>query len=284
MKNYKVLKTSSAGEFVARFFLYIFLILVAIICIAPFYIMIINATRSNQEINMGISLIPGKAIVENYKTMINGFNIWRGFLNSLIVAVPSTILSAYIGALTAYAFSKFRFIGNRLLFWIVLGTIMIPNQLGIVGYFQLSVKLHLVDSLLVLILPALANAYSVFFIRMYIDANVDSAFIEAARIDGCNEFYIFNKIIIPIIMPAIATVSILTFISTWNNYLTPLVLLFDKNKYTLPILVTLVKGRFSQNLGAQYLAVAISVVPILIVFVLFSRYIIGGIAAGALKE
>ncbi|HEY4663248.1 MAG TPA: carbohydrate ABC transporter permease [Candidatus Humimicrobiaceae bacterium] len=272
------------GIFFGRFFLYLFLIVLAVICFTPFYIMIINATRSTQAINLGVSLIPGKAIVENYRTMISTLPIWKGFLNSVTIAVPSTILSAYFGALTAYGFSKFRFKGNKFLFWVVLGTMMIPTQLGIVGYFQLTVKLHLINTYWALILPSIATAATVFFIKMYIDANIDPALIEAARVDGSSEFRTFNRIVLPIAFPAVATMSILNFIYSWNNYLTPLVLLFDQNKYTLPIFITLVKGQFKQNLGAQYLAVAIAVVPILIAFTIFSKYIIGGITAGSLKE
>lgn len=282
--NDRAIKKFKAGVFTGRFFLYLFLIMLAILCFTPFYIMIINATRSTQQINLGVSLIPGKAIAENYRAMMNSLNIWRGFLNSMIIAVPSTILSGYFGALTAYAFSKFRFRGNTILFWAVLGTMMIPAQLGIVGYYQLTVKLHLIDTYWALILPTIASAATVFFLKMYIDANVDYSLIEAARVDGSSEFRTFNKIVLPIAFPGIATMCILNFMFSWNNYFTPLVLLFDKNKFTLPILITLVKGTFKQNLGSQYLAVTIAVVPILIAFTLFSKYIIGGIAAGALKE
>ncbi len=272
------------GVFIGRLFLYIFLIILAVICFTPFYIMIINATRSTQAINLGVSLIPGKAFLDNYRTMLTSLPIWKGFLNSLTIAIPSTILAGYFGALTAYGFSKFRFKGSRILFWVVLATLMIPPQLGIVGYFQLTVKLHMINTYWALILPTIATAATVFFIKMYIDANVDFSLIEAARVDGSSEFRTFNTIVLPIAFPAVATMSILNFIFSWNNYLTPLVLLFDQNKYTLPIMITLVKGQFKQNLGAQYVAVTIAIVPILLAFTIFSKYIIGGISAGALKE
>jgi multiple sugar transport system permease protein len=246
--------------------------------------MIINATRSTQAINRGISLIPGKAAVENYKSMMTSMNIWRGFLNSLIIAISSTILSGYFGALTAYGFSKFRFKGNKVLFWFILGTMMIPLQLGLIGYYQLTANLHMINTYWALILPAVSNAATVFFLKMYIDSNVNESLLEASRVDGSSEFYTFNRIVFPIILPGVATMSILNFITSWNNYLTPLVLLFDKDKFTLPILIALVKGTYKQNLGAQYMAVAISVIPILIAFIFFSKYIISGITAGALKE
>lgn len=282
--NAKVKKRFRVGVFFGRFFLYLFLILLAIICFTPFYIMIINATRPSFEIMQGVSLIPGSNIVQNYKNLMVATPIWRGFLNSFIIAVSSTILSGYFGALTAYAFSKFRFKGNKVLFWFVLGTMMIPLQLGLIGYYMLTIKLHLINTYWALILPTIANAATVFFLKMYMDANVDMALLEAARIDGGSEFYIFNRVVIPIAMPAIATMSILNFIFSWNNYMSPLVLLLDKEKFTLPILIALVKGTYKQDFGAQYLAVAISVVPIIIAFMFFSRYIISGITAGALKE
>lgn len=266
------------------FFLYIFLILLAIICYIPFYIMIINGTRTTSQINLGLSLLPGTGIAENYIKMQQSMNIWRGFMNSILIAIPSTLLSGYFGALTAYAFSKFNFKSNRVLFWIVLATMMIPNQLGLVGYYQVAAKLHLIDSLWALILPTIANAGTVFFLKMYIDANVNDALLEAARIDGGSEFYIFNRIVFPIITPGVAMMSILNFVSYWNNYITPLALLNSKEKFPLPILIALVKGTYKQNIGSQYLAVGISIVPIIISFMFFSRYIISGVAAGAIKE
>jgi multiple sugar transport system permease protein len=264
--------------------LYIFLILLAIICYLPFYIMIINGTRTTTQINLGLSLLSGTGLAENYVKMQESMNIWRGFLNSILVAVPSTLFAGYFGALTAYAFSKFRFKGSRILFWFVLATMMIPTQLGLVGYYQLAGKLHLIDTLWALILPSIANAGTVFFLKMYIDANLNDALLEASRIDGGNEFYIFNRVVFPIITPGVAMISILNFVFYWNNYITPLALLNSKDNYTLPILIALVKGTYKQNIGSQYLAVGISVVPIIISFMFFSRYIISGVAAGAIKE
>ncbi len=287
--NNNLKKTGKTNRFFKNFrmsviLLYIFLILLAIICYIPFYIMIINGTRSTTQINLGLSLLPGTGMVENYVKMQDSMNIWRGFLNSILVALPSTLFAGYFGALTAYAFSKFNFKGNRILFWLVLATMMVPTQLGLVGYYQLAGKLHLIDTLWALILPSIANAGTVFFLKMYIDANLSDSLLEASRIDGGNEFYIFNKVVFPIITPGVAMISILNFVFYWNNYITPLALLNSKDNYTLPILIALVKGTYKQNIGSQYLAVGISVIPIIISFMFFSRYIISGVAAGAIKE
>jgi len=264
-------------------FLYILLIILAIVCAAPFYVMIINATRSTSQINSGLSLLPGKYLIDNYIEMQDYQNIWIGFKNSIIVTVPSTLLAAYFGALTAYAFSKFNFKGKKILFAIALATMMVPIQLGLVGYYQLMRGLGLIDNLLSLILPSIANVSAMFFIKMYIDSNVDDSLLEAARIDGSNEFYTFNKIVLPIAMPAISTISILNFVAYWNNLLYPLILINSLSKFTLPVYVSRAAGSYNQYLGAQYLSVAIAVVPVIIFFIFVSRWIISGISEGATK-
>lgn len=265
-------------------FLYIFLIILAIICAAPFYMMIINGTRSTYQINLGLSLLPGKYLVDNYIRMQEFQNIWIGFKNSILITVPSTLLAAYFGALTAYAFSKFNFKGKKILFAIALATMMVPAQLGLIGYYQLIYEIGLLDNLLSLILPSIANVSTMFFIKMYIDSNVNDSLLEAARIDGSSEFYTFNKIVLPIAMPAISTISILNFVFYWNSLLFPLILINSLSKYPLPVYIARVKGSYQQYLGAQYLSVAIAVVPIIIFFIFISRWIISGITAGAIKE
>ncbi|SHF39832.1 multiple sugar transport system permease protein [Caldanaerobius fijiensis DSM 17918] len=263
--------------------IYVFLIIMSIISFLPFYIMIINSTHSNDELATKLLLLPGNSLIANYTRMVQNINIWRGFLNSVIIAVSCTVLSGYFSALTAYGFSKYKFKGNSILFWFILATMMIPGQLGLVGYFQLVKSLGLLDTYWPLILPSIASASSVFWIRQYIDSSVQDSLIESARIDGCGEFMIFNKIILPLIVPAIATISIFTFVGSWNNYLAPLVLIFSQDKFPLPVLVAMMKGYYSNDYGAMYLGVAISVVPIMIAFFFFSKHIVGGLTVGSIK-
>lgn len=262
---------------------YAFLIMLTAICLIPFYIMIIDSTHTNGEIASKLWILPGTALLDNYRRLIGTVPIWRGFFNSLFIAVSTTIVSGYFSALTAYGFSRYRFKGNKVLFAIVLGSMMIPMQLGFIGFYQLIREMHLLNSYIPLIIPSIANASSVFFIKGYTDSAVNLSLIEAARIDGCNEFSIFNKIALPLIMPSIATMSIFTFIGTWNSYLTPLILITDMDKYTLPIMQVVARGVYKTEFGAIYTCIAISVVPIMIAFAFLSKKIIGGLTIGGVK-
>jgi multiple sugar transport system permease protein len=247
--------------------------------------MIVNSTRTNVEITRGLSVLPGKALITNYGILMEKIDIWRGFRNSLIIAVPFTILSAYFGALTAYGFAVYNFKYKNFLFGFILATMMIPQQLGLIGYFELNNKLGLLDTYIPLIIPALTNTMTIFFLKQYVEQSLPKSLVEAARIDGAGEFMIFNKISLPIMLPAIATMSIFNFVGSWNNYISPLVLLFTREKYPLPVLISIVRGSaYRTNYGAMYLAIAISVVPILIAFSVLSKYIINGLTIGAVKE
>lgn len=265
---------------------YLFLILLALICIFPFLLMLVNATRTGSEIASGFTLIPGSNTWENMKTVFNYFNPFRGILNSLIVSVPATLLSAYFSALTAYGMAFYDFKGNKILFGVILVFMMIPGQLSLIGFFDLCTKLGLVNSYVPLIVPAIASAGTVFFLRQYITSTMPKALIEAARMEGASEFYIFNRIVLPIVSPAVATMGIMGFIGNWNNYLLPMILISTPDKMTLPVMMATLRAStdINANQGAIYLAVAISVIPILLVFACFSKYIISSVTAGAVKE
>lgn len=266
--------------------LYICLIILAAMCLLPFLLMIVNATRSGVEITHSFTLIPGSHLKENWDALFAYVNLFRGFGNSILVAVPATILTAYFSAITAYAMAVYRFKGNKWLFKIVVIFMMIPAQLSLIGFYNLCQKLHMVDSYLPLILPAIASPGTVFFLRQYVQATLSKALLEAARIDGAGELHIFHRIVLPIMAPGIATMSIGSFIGNWNNYLVPLILLNTPDKMTLPVMITTLNAAtdLQKNQGAIYLGVAISVVPILIVFCFCSKYIISSISAGSVKE
>lgn len=265
--------------------IYIGLAVLTIACIIPFLMMIINATRSNEEVLSGFSLIPGNSLAENYAALSSYVNIWSGFKNSLIIAVLVTVLSGYFSALTAFGFAFYQFKGKNAMFVFMLVMMMVPGQLGLIGFYELSKNLGLLDSYIPLIVPAIASPFTVFFVRQYVQTVLHPSLIEAARMDGASEFRIFHTIALPMMMPAIATMSIFTFIGSWNNYIMPLVLLFSPEKYTLPVLMGFLKGsQVAENLGSLYLGIAISVVPIMIAFLFLSKYIVSSISAGAVKE
>ncbi|MBS5937862.1 carbohydrate ABC transporter permease [Clostridium sp.] len=271
---------------VKKSLIYLFLIILSITCLAPFMMMLINATRGNHEIMSGFTLIPGNSLGDNWEIMSKYFNIFRGIGNSLFVSVCVTALTAYFSALTAYGFAIYKFKGSNLIFTLILVLMMVPSQLGLLGFYDLVNAMGLMDSYLPLIIPAIANPFVVFFLKQYLQSVLPKTIIEAARIDGASEIKTFHKIGLPIMMPGIATIAISTFIGSWNNYLIPLVLLLSPDKFTLPVMMASMKASkdISQNMGATYLAVAISVLPIMIAFMFFSKYIISSIAAGSVKE
>ena len=274
------------GYKIKKGLLYAFLILLAAACLFPFLLMIVNATRSGVEITRGFTLIPGHNLKENMTQVFNYFNPFLGIRNSIIVSVPATLLCAYFSALTAYGLGFYKFHGNKFIFFMILMFMMIPGQLSLIGFYNLCSKLHLVNSYIPLIVPSIASAGTVFFLRQYIISSMPPALIEAARMEGASELYIFNRIVLPISKPAVATMGIMAFIGNWNNYLLPMILITKNEKMTLPVMMATLRSStdIQRNQGAIYLAVAISVIPILLVFACFSKYIISSVTAGAVKE
>ncbi len=277
---------NTVGYKIKKTILYILLILLGAACMFPFLLMMVNATRSGTEIVRSFTLIPSTHIKENWDLVFRYFNLFKGMWNSILVAVPATILGAYFSALTAYGLAMYKFKGNKVLFMTILIFMMIPGQLSLIGFYNLCTKLHLVNSYIPLIVPAIAAPGTVFFLRQYVLSVMPPSLIEAARIDGARELYAFHKIALPIMSPGIATMAIMGFIGNWNSYLLPMIILNKNEKFTLPVMMATLKAStdINSNQGAIYLAVAISVIPILLVFAFFSKYIISSISAGAVKE
>lgn len=276
----------SIGDKIKKGILYVLLILLGAACLFPFLLMIVNATRSGVEITRSFTLIPSNHIKENWEVVFSYFNLFKGMWNSLLVAVPATLFTAYFSALTAYGLAMYQFKGNKLIFTTILVFMMIPGQLGLIGFYNLCTKLHLVNSYIPLVIPAIAAPGTVFFLRQYVLSVLPPSLIEAARIDGAGELYSFHRIVLPVMSPGIATMSIMAFIGNWNSYLTPMIILNKNDKFTLPVMMATLRASTDtqSNQGAIYLAVAISVIPILIVFCFCSKYIISSISAGSVKE
>jgi multiple sugar transport system permease protein len=259
------------------------LIFLALLCAVPFLVVFINSSHSSLDIIQKFNLLPGDSIADNYKTMQSLVDIWRGFFNSIVISVPYTLLTGYFGAMIAYGFAKFNFRSKNALYAIVLASMMIPSQLSIIGFYRLCLNLHMTNSYLPFIIPGIANATTVFFLRGIIEQSISDSMIEAPRIEGCSEFGIFNRIVLPCIMPGVATMCIFNFVASWNAYMGPLIILQRKELYTMPVMISMIKGLYVTNYGAMYLAIAISVIPIMIVFAFFSRYIIDGLTTGSEK-
>jgi multiple sugar transport system permease protein len=262
----------------------IFLVLIAVV---PIYLLMINATRSTEQINAGLSLFPGGNTLYNWKVLTGrGFQIWQGFGNSAFISISATLLSVYFSAMTAYGLHVYRFKGRKVLWTVILIIMMLPGTLTFIGFYQFMARLKLLNNYIPLILPGIAAAATVLFIRQYMMSVLSSfELIDSARIDGANEYRIFNVIIIPIIVPALAVQAIFTFVNSWNNFITPFVLISDMKRYTLPMLVQTLRGDiYRTEQGGIYLGIAVSLVPILVFYAFMSKFIISGITMGSIKE
>ena len=271
---------------VLQVFVYIVSVLMLILSVLPFWIMFVNATRSSEQIQQhAISLIPGVNLQMNWMVLQGkDFSVLTGFKNSLIISGFATLFSVYFSCLTAYAISAYEWKLKRPFFSFIMAVMMIPGTVTMIGFYQMVYKIGMTNNLLMLILPAIANPMMVFFMRQYMEASLSMEIVESARIDGAREFYTFNKIIIPIMKPAIATQAIFTFVANWNNLFIPLVLLTDKENYTMPLMVSLLNGDiYRVEHGAVYLALSLTVIPLVIVYLILSKYIVEGVAMGSVK-
>ncbi len=279
-------KKKEAGAKVARFWIYVLLILLTILSILPFWIMIMNGTRSTPEINANsLGLWPSKYLPMNWE-IINSksFNAFTGFLNSLILASCSTVLSVYFSSMTAYAIVGYRWKLRRAFFTFIMAVLMIPSMIVSIGFYQIMYSIGMNNSFLPLVLPAIASPAVVFYMKQYMEPALPLEIVQAARIDGAGEFFTFNRIVIPIMKPAIATQAIFAFVNKWNELFLPSVLLTDMDKYTMPQMVGLLKGDiYKTEFGSIYLGLTLTVLPLFVVYFLLSKYIIAGVALGSVK-
>ena len=271
---------------IQRFFIYLFLIILLVIVITPVWLLLVNATRSTTQIQEGISLIPSTHALENYKILLGkGLNLPLGFMNSLTISVATTVITVYFSMLTAYGLVAYKFKGRDVLYNFILVLVMIPMQLSIIGFFRFMSKIGLTDSYWSLILPSVASAGSVFFAKQYLESIMIQDLIDAGRIDGCSELGIFHQIMMPIAAPGAFTMGIFAFVGSWNNFFNAYILITTREKYTLPMLIQTLRGDvYRPEYGAIYLGLAASIIPIIIIYFLFSRYIVSGISMGAVKE
>jgi multiple sugar transport system permease protein len=269
--------------FVLKIIIYVGLIAIALTCLLPFYSMLITSTHTNSDIARKLLVIPGDQFLVNYHRLNETVNIWRGLGNTVFITVTATLINVYFAALAGYGFSKYNFRYKGVLFMITLATMMIPGQLGIIGFYKLMDVFHMLNTYYPLLLTSLYNAFGIFLVKQFADSSVPSEIIESGRIDGYGEMQIFHRIILPLMSPALATLAIFAFIGKWNDFLVPMIILFDSDMQTLPVMIASVKSQFSSDFGAQYVGIVISVVPILVFFSFMSKRIISGVAAGAVK-
>ncbi len=275
---------------VLKVVIYIVSIIFSIMTLFPFFLMFINATRSSSEIQqMAVSFIskhPIQNLIKNWN-VFNGkdFHPFTGFMNSFIISTGSTILNVYFSALTAYAIQAYEWKLRDGFNAMIMAIMMIPGTITTIGFYQAVYKIGLTNKLFMLIIPAIAAPMTVFFMRQYLQASLSMEIVQSARIDGAGEFRIFNQIVVPLMKPAIATQAIFGYVASWNQLFMPLILLTKKQKYTLPIMVSLLNGDiYRTEFGSIYLGLSITVLPLIIVYAFLSRYIVEGVALGGVKS
>lgn len=250
--------------------------------------MFINATRSHADLQKGFSALPGSYLFTNLKNVANDgtFPMFRGILNSLIVSGCSAAIATYFSALTAYGLYAYDFKLKKAAFTFIMAILVMPTQVTAMGFLRLITNMGMYDSLLPLILPSIAAPSVFYFMYSYLQSSLPMSLVEAARIDGCGEFRTFNQIVLPIMKPAIAVQAIFTFVSSWNNYFVPALVIQSKEKMTVPILIATLRGADYMNfdMGKIYTMILVAIVPIILVYLLLSKYIIAGVTLGGVKE
>lgn len=280
------MKERGLGITQRRIIAYATLAIISFLCLFWFYVLFINATRSHSELTKGFTAIPSTHLIENWINIMQGtLPVWSGMINSLIVSSGSAVLCIYFSAMTAYAIHAYEFKGKKFIFTFILMVMMIPTQVNALGFLQLIDKMHLDNSFIPLIIPSIASPVTFFYIKQYMDSTLPLSLIEAARIDGAGEFYTFNKIVLPLLRPAMAVQAIFSFVGSWNNYFTPALILHDNEKKTLPILIAQLRGAdfLKFDMGQVYMMIAFSIFPVIIIYLILSKHIVQGVALGSVK-
>ena len=268
----------------SNWWIYVLLTLGLILMVTPFIWMVLSSLKNRAELALvPPTWIPQAPTLDNYYRLFNNFNFPVYFLNSVILGVCVTGLNLLFCSMLGYALAKLQFRGKNVLFLLVLTTIMVPAAVTYVPLFVLMSKIHLVNTLPAVILPEAAAAYNVFFMRQFM-LGIPDELLEAGRVDGASEFFLFWKVALPLSGPALATIGILTFLASWNDFFWPLIVLTSDQKYNLPVaLATFAIGQNVSDNGLLLAGAMVVVLPILVVFLLLQRYITQGIAMTGLK-
>lgn len=267
---------------------HIVLVVLAFLCLFFFYILIVNATRSHSELQKGFSALPGTHFLDNLKNVVNdgSFPMVRGILNSLFISAASAAICTYFSSLTAYGLYAYNFKLKKVAFTFIMAILVMPTQVTAMGFLRLITNMGMYDSWAPLIVPSIASPAVFYLMYSYLQSSLPISLVEAAKIDGSGEFRTFNKIVIPIMKPAIAVQAIFTFVGSWNNYFVPALVIQSKQKMTVPILIATLRGADYMNfdMGKIYMMITVAIVPIIIVYLLLSKFIIAGVTLGGVKE
>ena len=266
---------------------YIVLVILTLLCLLPITMLFVNATRAHVDIQRSFSLIPGVNLWQNLSNVLGSETIliMRGMFNSIFVSTMSTALTVYFSALTAYAIHVYKFKGRDTIFSFILIIMTTPTQVGALGFIEQMTSMGLKNSFIPLIIPSIASPACFFYMKQYLEGSLSIEIVEAARIDGSGEFRTFNSIILPIMKPAMAVQAIFSFVGCWNNYFTPALILTEAEKKTLPLWIAYLRSAdFTKfDMGQLYMMIALSILPVVVVYLFLSKFIVKGVTAGSVK-
>lgn len=280
-------KKSGIKLLISKIIAYLFVGFFCVLALFFVVLLVINATKTNFQLQNRFSIIPGTQFFVNLKNAWTdaSINIPRGMVNSFVVAITTSLLTTYFSALTAYAIHAYEFKGKNLIFTFILCIMMIPTQVTAVGFVQLAYKFHLTNNLWLLVIPGIAAPAVFFYMKQYLEATLPMEMVEASRMDGSSEFKTFNRIVLPIMKPAVAVQMIFSFVESWNNYFLPSLLLTDADKKTVPIMMFQLRSAdYSKfDLGKMYMFILLAVLPVIVVYLVVSKSIIKGVTSGSVK-
>lgn len=275
------------GSRFTSIFAHIVLAILAFMCLFFFYVLIVNATHSHGDLQKGFSALPGADFFSNFKKVANDgtFPMFRGIINSIIVSGSCALICTYFFSLTAYGLYAYDFKLRKVAFTFIMAILVMPTQVTAMGFLRLITKMGMYDSLLPLIIPSIASPAVFYFMYSYLESSLPLSLVEAARIDGSGEFKTFNRVVLPIMKPAIAVQAIFTFVGSWNNYFVPALVMQTKSKFTVPILIATLRGAdyMTFDMGKIYMMITVAIVPIIVVYLLLSKFIIEGVTLGGVK-
>src|SRR5262245_6684817 len=258
--------------------------LLALVVLVPFYWMLIGSTRATADLMAYPPyLTPGSQLVQNVEGLFATVPVVRAFFNSLFVSTTHTVLVLFFCSLGGFGFAKYEFPGRNKLFLLLLATMMIPGAIAIIPWYLMMTTFGWTNDYRALIIPGSANAFGIFWMRQYVAASIPDELLQAARIDGANDWGMYWRIVVPLIRPALGTLGLLSFMWTWNDFMAPFIILSDPMKFRLPLILGLLQNQYGNNLHYIMTGATLATVPILAVFVTMSRQFIGGLTAGALK-
>ena len=272
---------------ISRFVVYVILVFLSVLCLFSFWMLFVNASRSNGDLQGGFRLLPSSYFFINLKNAWTdaSINIPRGMLNSFIVAAATSVLATYFSALTAYGIHAYDFKLKGVAFTFIMAVMVIPNQVAATGFYQMCVKLGWTNNYIPLILPGVAAPVVFFYMKQYMESVLPMEIIDAARVDGSGEFRTFNTIILPMLKPALAVQLIFNFVQSWNNYFLPALLLDKAEMKTVPLMIAQLRSAdYSKfDMGKVYMFILLAILPVVVVYICLSKFIIKGVTAGSVK-